>query len=190
MELLLAWPNKHMPQNKPSLLNNKINLLQRDLIVATKFRHLTKVSLLILAGYMAAVLGVFSFYFFLSWQRNGQENKNQDLVGQIHVLKDTEGLLVTLKNRVAQARGLFSAAKPTPAELVETQVKLLPAGAEVSSINAKEDGTVALVVRAQNSAAISAFLTALRGDQPTTVVLNSLILADDGGYIFGIEVSE
>lgn len=173
----------HMPQNK-------INLLQRDQSRDSRFAHLPRTSLFILAAYIVAVVGVFSFYFFLAWQRGGLEAKNQDLVGQVQALKDTEGLLVTLKDRVAQAKSLYTGIKPTPADLVDAQVKLLPEGAQVSSINAKDDGTVTLIVHAQNSQTASEFLTAVKRGQPTTVVLNSLLLTETGGYTIGIEVSQ
>lgn len=166
----------------------KINLLQQDLVVATRFRHLTRISLFLVLVYAFIIVGLFLALFLFSRQRAGLESVSSNLIRDIQGLKETEGLLVTLKNRLALSKSIFAVAAPAPAELIEKQIKSLPDAVEVNSLIAKEDGTLTLALRAQKSAGIKNFLQSLKEQNPVSVVLNSLILLEDGTYSISVNI--
>ncbi|TSC89471.1 MAG: hypothetical protein G01um10145_628 [Microgenomates group bacterium Gr01-1014_5] len=166
----------------------KINLLQQDLVVATRFRHLGKISLITTGVYVFIVMGLFSVLFLTSRQKNSLETLAAGLTRDVQSLKETEGLLVTLKNRLGLSKLILGAAAPTPSEFIEKQIKSLPEGVEVTSFKAQEDGTITLSLRAQNSLSIIKFINTLKEQNPVTVVLNSLIQLEDGTYSLSVNV--
>lgn len=168
--------------------NSQINLLQKDLVVAAKFRNLTRFTFIGLGFYMFVALAVAAFFFFLTFSRSRLENTYSGLVREIQAMSETEGLLIVLKDRVSLAKELFSTTAPTPSELLQEQLALIPANSEVTAITTEEDGAITLTLRSQDSLGVAAFLQALREKKPTTVVLTSLNNAEGGGYLYSVQI--
>lgn len=170
------------------LSKQKINLLQQDLVVATRFRHLGKISLVTAAVYIFIVIGLFSVLFLTSRQKNSLETLAASLSRDVQSLKETEGLLVTLKNRLGLSKLILGAAAPNSSEFIEKQIKLLPEGMEVMTFKTQEDGTITLSLKAKNSLSVTKFLNTLKEQNPVTVVLKSLIQLEDGAYSLSVNI--
>lgn len=168
--------------------SRKINLLNEELVVTAKYRYLNKISFAALAVYVFVIVGLLSAFFFFSRQRTNLEAVKSNLLRDILALKETEGLLFTLKNRLELSRETFGMAAPAPAEMVEKQIKTLPAGVEVSAVNVAENGTITLALRAEDSSGVAGYIKALKEKAPNSLVLSSLVLSDEGGYTLSVRI--
>lgn len=160
----------------------RINLLQSDLVIATRYKSLQKLSLVAVAAYVFVISALFVYFFLLINQRAGLETSREGLLRDVQALRDTEGLLVTLKDRIGLSREIFAAAAPAPAEILQEQIGLLPSGVEVVSLAFKEDGNLSMSLRASGSLSVAQFMESLKTKEYSSVVLNSLTLLEGGAY--------
>lgn len=174
-------------------VRNRINLLPQELRDVRGLRFFSgiaaRVSLAILGIYLAATIGLFLAIFLSSQELTNLENTKNDLTGSVEAVRNKEGLLFTLKNRVNLAGAVYDKQTPLPSEAIERVLSVLPADLELRSIENQDGKNVFLTVTALNSKAVLNFLTILKNDQRfSSAFLNTFGLREEGVYSLSLEL--
>ncbi len=165
-----------------------INLLTSDFKEPKSYKFVSKTSIIILSVYIVILVLVFGASFFLNTQKNKQTARVNELITSIQQKKESEELLVTLKNRVSVAQTLYAKGAPSPSELINRMVALLPQGVSLLNLTVGEGGEINMVVTADSSTGIAEFLNKVKGGELTSVIMNTLTLNSDGEYVVSLNI--
>lgn len=153
---------------------SRINLLPKEEIVSAKIKSLRSVSFVVLGIYLFLLVVLFAVVFVFSNKQKDLQLKQDVLTHEVDQLKDSEGMLGLLKDRVNLTKLTFS--KASPVETMNTLIDVVNTtnGVRIKSIDSKEaDGSLGAAVEAQDSQSMKELLLKLKGKQLVNVVLNS-----------------
>lgn len=168
-----------------------INLLPQEFREPGKLQEvrklLSKTTAGLLIAYLVIVLAIATLLFIFSRQLRSLSQENEMLGARIDALRQREGFVASLKNRTSLARKIFTEA-PAPEDRVDKVFSLLPAGVEILEMTA-EGTTLVVSLRTPTSQDFAALLERVRGGSFGKVVLKTLNLSGQGGYILSLEVN-
>lgn len=172
----------------PQIRKDHINLLSEEYRQPKNYKFLTRLSVGVLSVYLFVLLLLGGVLFFFFTQKSSLAQKNNQLIAQVQNEKETESMLVTLKNRVSVAQVIFGKSAPSPTDLVTTITSLFPQDVTLSSIDVDKDGKITLVAKSAKSSAVSTLLNKLKDNQLNSVMLNTLALGSDGNYVLSLNL--
>jgi hypothetical protein len=165
-----------------------INLLTSDFEEPKSYRFISKTSIIFLVGYITLLIIVFGVSFFLNTQKNNRVTEVNQLISSVQQKKDIEELIVTIKNRTSVAQTIYAKGAPSPSELVNNIISLLPSSVSLLNLTVNNDGEIIVIVTSKNSAGIIEYLDKVRNAKLTSVVMNTIALNTDGYYIVSLEI--
>lgn len=173
----------------PETSKSSINLLTADFRERKNSKLFSRASIAVLGGYIIILLAIFGISFYLTSQKNNLTTQTNELLGTIKQNKDPEELLTIVKDRVKVAQNIYSKGAPTPSELVNNAVALLPQGVSLMHVSIDKSAKVSLVVKSPNSSGINEFLNVIRTTQLSSVHMNTLAYDTEGNYVVSLEIT-
>lgn len=168
----------------------QINLLQKEAKpVLGKAQNLFRqTSFVLLAIYLFALLALFGVFLFFSRQERVLTEANEALIGQVEALREKEGLLVLLKNRIGLSRNIFGKSITVPPLEIEEAITSPGPGIQIAEVSSDESGRTVIGGSADTSNSLENFFEALKAKGFKSVTLKSLELDSKKGYVFFLEI--
>lgn len=165
-----------------------INLLPKDLAQTPGLRYIKKGTIAITSLYIIVMLGLFGFLFFIDNQKKTLNAKNDSLKKEVASLKDKEGKLITLKDRVVLSKQTFLSTQAAPHEIINNALNIMPSEIEFTKIEVEENGEISLVATSPTSKSISQYFLAIKEKKYSEVILDTFVLQENGTYLFSLNL--
>lgn len=168
----------------------QINLLHKEAKpVLGKLQNLFRqTSFVLLVIYLFFLLALFGVFLFFSRQERILSETNEALISQVEALREKEGLLVLLKNRIGLSRGIFAKSITVPPKEIEEAITVPGPGIQIAEVTSDETGRTVIGGSAQTSGDLENFFEALKAKKFKSVTLKSLELESKKGYVFFLEI--
>ncbi len=168
----------------------QINLLRKEAKpVLGKLQNLFRqTSFILLAIYLFALVGLFAAFLFFSRQERFLTQTNEALLAQVEVLREKEGLLVLLRNRISLSRNIFAKSITVPPKEIEEAITSPGSGIQIQEVTSDETGRTVIAGNAVTSMALENFFDQLKAKKFKSVTLKSLELDAKKGYVFFLEI--
>lgn len=135
--------------------------------------------------FLVVIMVLVNFFFFQA--KKAEEEENARLKTEVEALRDKEGMLVTIKDRIALAKGVFTASGAFPIELIDDIFALVPREVSLTALNAKSDKVV-LQASSSTSLSLGNFLAAVKQQNFTSAILNNISWGAKSGYSFSLDI--
>ena len=168
----------------------QINLLHKEAKpVLGKLQNLFRqTSFILLVIYLFALLALFGVFLFFNRQERMLTEANEALISQVEALREKEGLLVLLKNRIGLSRNIFGKSITVPPKEIEEAITAPGPGIQIAEVTSDETGRTVIGGSADTSGSLENFFEALKAKKFKSLTLKSLELDSTKGYVFFLEI--